>query len=343
MRSDLDRLFDVLFGKTKTGLIWHVKWFSQAPGSGFIKNDLSSVSVRNGAGPACRRPAEIGQEQTFVAFVDFIRRQMYKMFERIKNLLQRDTPKSKSQIGSGGFVFITENESIAWQGVSGGDTVRNANTEPPWIVVNHSLGAVLVSRWPGRLFRVAILEKAKEQPFPYTNYTRAVAVLVVEELRACALLGERGAALAIILDRISTLTLAEAFALSIALQPLSREIYSTAWKNWLANTDRNSNYPDDNHEDTLQIRVGNDVSPVGYALSLISSKMLNQGRAVSGPAAIAIDVEGEAELQAPWNGATSALLYAAMAYGAPDLLTLQQAAVLKFPWETVIIAPTVPC
>ncbi|WP_317203883.1 hypothetical protein [Janthinobacterium sp.] len=257
--------------------------------------------------------------------------------------MQPTIPKSKSQIGSDGFVFVTETEAIAWQGVSVGATVRNANAGPPWIVVNHSLAAVLVSRWPGRLLRVAILEKAKEQPLPYANYTRAVAALVVEELPARSLFGEHGATLAVILDRISTLTLAEALALSAALQPLSQAIYSTAWKNWLASTDRNSDCLDDNQEDTLQIRVGNEVSPVGYALSLVSSMVLNQGRAVSGPAAIAIDVEGEVELQAPWSGATSALLYAAMAYGAPGLLTLQQAAVLKFPWETVIRAPTGPC
>jgi hypothetical protein len=245
----------------------------------------------------------------------------------------------KTQIDSDGFVYVPDTEATAFSGVSAGATVRNANAGPPWIVVNHSSAAVLVARWPGRLFRVAVLEKAKEQPMPSASYTRAVAVLVVEELPAITLLGEQGAPLAAILERICTLSLDDALALSAAIQPSSSEIFSTAWKNWLAKVDGNSVYLDEDHEDTLQVRVGNAISPVGYALSLISSMVFNQGRAVSGPAAIAVDAEGEVELQAPWSGASTALLHAAMAFGAPGLLTQPQAAVLKLPWEAIMREP----
>lgn len=198
---------------------------------------------------------------------------------------------------------------------------------------------MLVARWPGRLFRVDILEKAKEQPLPSANYTRAIVVQVLEELPVRSLLGENSAPLVEILDRIITLTLDDALALSAALEPSSPEIYSLAWKNWLAKVDGSSVFLDDNHEDTLQIKVGSDVSPIGYALSLVSSMVLNRGRAVCGPAAITIDPEGEVELKAPWSGASSALLHAAMAYGAPDLLAPQNAAVLKSPWQSLMRAP----
>jgi hypothetical protein len=261
------------------------------------------------------------------------------MLKRIRTLLQSSLRSSKSRIDSDGFIYVTETETTALRGVSVGATVRNTNAGPPWIVVNHSLAAVLVSRWPGRLLRVKILEKAKEQPMAYANYTRAIAVLVVEELPAFSLLGEHGALLAEILGRISTLTLDEALALSAALQPPSREIYSAVWKNWLTKVEGNSAYLDTKHEDTLQIKVGHEVSPVGYALSLVSSMILNRGQAVSGPAAITVDAEGDVELQLPWSGAATALLHATMAYGAPGLLTLGDAVVLKFPWDTVMREP----
>jgi hypothetical protein len=262
------------------------------------------------------------------------------MLERIRSLLPSNKTGSESLIESGGFVYATETEATSLQDVGVGSTVRNADAGPPWIVVNHSLAAVLVSRWPGRLLRVEILEKAKEQPLPSANYTRAVAVQVLEELPACSLFGEHNAPLVEILDRIITLTLDDALALSAALEPSSSETYSFAWKNWLAKVEGNSVFRDDNHEDTLQVRVRCDVSPIGYALSLVSSMVLNRGRAVSGAAAITVDPEGEVELQAPWSGASSALLHAAMAYGAPDLLTQQQAAALKSPWQSLMRAPT---
>lgn len=242
----------------------------------------------------------------------------------------------KSSINMDGFVYVPDTEATAFDSVSAGATVRNANAGPPWIVVNHSLAAVLVARWPGRLFRVAILEKANEQPMPSATYTRAVAVLVVEELPTITLLGEQGAPVAAILGRIGTLTLDDALTLSAALHPSSAEIFSIAWRNWLAKVEGNSVYLDEDHEDTLQIKVGNAVSRVGYALSLVSSMVFDQGRAVSGPAAIAVDAEGEVELQAPWSGASTALLHAAMAYGAPGLITQQQAAVLTLPWEAIM-------
>ena len=263
-----------------------------------------------------------------------------KMLERIRTLLRPSAPASESRIGSGGFVYVTETEPTALRDVSVGAIVRNANAGPPWIVVNHSLASVCVSRWPGRLLRVEIVEKAKEQPMAYANYTRASAVAVIEELPAHSLLGEYGGLLADIIDQIDKLTLDDAFGLSEALQPASLEIYSTAWKNWLAKIDANSVYLDVNHEDTLQIKAEREVSPVGYALSLVSSMVLTRGKAVSGQAAITVDAEGDVELQAPWSGATTALLHAAMAVGAPNLLTPQEAEILKTPWKTKVRGPS---
>ena len=235
-----------------------------------------------------------------------------------------------------GYVYITDAETTALRDVSVGATVRNPNAGPPWIVVNHSLAAVVVSRWPGRLLRVEILEKASEQPNAHANYTRAVAVEVVEELSALSLLGEHGASIVEILARIDTLTLDEAFALSTAVQSSSPEIYSNAWKTWLTKVSGHSVYQDANHEDTVQIRIGQAVSPVGYAFSLVSFRVYNRGKAVSGPAALVVDAEGESILQAPWSEAMHALLHATLAFGAPSLLTTQEAAALKVPWETVL-------
>lgn len=250
--------------------------------------------------------------------------------------MRPSTPALKSGPDSQGFVYVTEAETTVLRDADVGSTVRNPSAGPPWIVVNHALAAVSVARWPGRLFRVEILERAREQPRSYANYTRAVAVKVAAELPTLLLLGAHGEHIAEILGRIDTLTLDEAFALAAATEPSSSEIYATAWGKWLAEVDKHSVHLDADHRDTLQIRVGHTVSPVGYALSLVSSKMQNRAQRVSGPAALCVDAGGEAELLAPWQGATSALLHAAMAYGAPGLLSSQQTAALKSSWRTVI-------
>lgn len=245
-------------------------------------------------------------------------------------------PTLETQPNLEGFVYVTDAETTGMRDAEVGSTIRNPSAEPPWIVVHRSLDDVSVARWPGRLFRVEILETASEQPMSYANYTRAVAVTVVAELPALLLLGTHGENVAKILVKIDTLTLDEAFALAEVTKPSSSEIYATAWGNWLAEVDKQSVYLDADHRNTLQIRVGPTVSPVGYALSLVYSKMHNRAQTVSGPAAICFNADGEGELQAPWQGATNALLHAAMAYGAPGLLSSQQTTALKYPWRTVI-------
>lgn len=258
------------------------------------------------------------------------------MSEPIPAALQAAVPAPTAPIATQGFLYVSEAEAGNLHGASVGATVRNATAGPPWIVVDHVLPAVRVGRWPGRLLRVGILEKAAQQPMAGASYTRAIAVIVLEELPAHVLLGEYGAALAAILRRIVTLTHADALALSAALPASARHIYSTAWNTWLARVDGQSIHRNGNHENTLQIQVGHAVSPVGYALSLVSSMVLSRAQLLSGAAAIVVDAEGEVTLQPPWSGAGMALRYAAMACGAPGLLTRQDAQVLACSWESLM-------
>lgn len=246
--------------------------------------------------------------------------------------------------GPDGYVYVadthTDTGASALKAARTRSVVRNASGGPPWIVVSHSLDSVVVARWPGRLLRVEIIEPATKQPAAYANYTRAVAVSVVAEVPAIQLFGQQGEKMAEILYRSAHLTFDEAVALSAANNRLLQEIYSQAWNAWLAEVDPQSPHLGGDHGGTLQIFAGRQVSPVGYALTLIYHEVSKKAESVPRIAGATDESEGAAPLGTPWQGAVDALLNAAMALGAPQLLTSEQAATMTAPWRTVMEIPT---
>src|SRR6188474_3531211 len=97
---------------------------------------------------------------------------------RMRNILSRI--RSIVRPRSHGFVFVPDTEDGPMRSAETGATIRNVVSGPPWIVVDHAIESIIADGWPGRLWKVSILEAAGEQPMRTAPYTRAVAVRVLE-------------------------------------------------------------------------------------------------------------------------------------------------------------------
>src|SRR5688500_11068831 len=102
-----------------------------------------------------------------------------------------------------GFLLVGHNdpEPLAAAGV--GAEVAMPVLGPPWFAVNHTLERVLLTAWPARLLRVAMLpastpEEQANLDFAASGiradagYTRVLAVRVLEELSPSILFGPHG-------------------------------------------------------------------------------------------------------------------------------------------------------
>jgi len=224
-----------------------------------------------------------------------------------------------SMMSKEGFVWVADVETGPMKThAAPGVIVRNPTPEPPWIVVDHSIQAVIASRWPGRLWRAEVVEPAAEQLNPGARGTRAVAVRVLHEEPVAHLFGPYGDVVYGIIHKAGVLEVHEVRALADALHPEGSAAYTRAWDTWMASAD-----------------LRETGSPIGVGFSVLSSVFDASARALAGDAAFLVDEEGDRYLVPPWQEASSALLHAAMAYGAPHLLSASDADILKSAWVSV--------
>jgi hypothetical protein len=240
-------------------------------------------------------------------------------------------------VGSGrthpqGFVFAAGAEEGAMQAARAGATIRNAHAGPPWIVVDHSIESVVVAKWPGRLWRVEILEAAAEQALASANYTRAVSVKVLEEHPVSTLFGPNGHLVCRVIETASALDLEDVALLAEAVHPDSRQAYSRAWSRWLGRPASAGDEAED-HADTLAV-PGNagGRSPIGSGFTVLHSVLTGRARDLAGDAPFAIDDEGDPVFTPLWASAADAFLHAAMAQGAPELTSLTDREALTAAW-----------
>ncbi|MGC4118942.1 MAG: hypothetical protein QM765_31120 [Myxococcales bacterium] len=244
---------------------------------------------------------------------------------------------------SPGFLYASH-ASRAHDAASVGAVLRNADRRPPWLIVDHTVGSVIVSQWPGRLFEVEVVDPvgpedlaAVKQPglLPGAGYTRAVAVRVLAELEAAKLFGEHGAAVVDVLERARRLSLEGAQLLADADDPRAGRCYSNAWNAWLQAEKRgDSIHAGQDHARTLEIPARQRApSPIGHGLSVVYQIVRHQAQQVGGEAALLIDEDGESRLAPPWDHAADALLHAVMALGAPRLVSQDDRRHLLRAWE----------
>jgi hypothetical protein len=218
-----------------------------------------------------------------------------------------------------------------------GEVVRIEGRGPPWIVVHHALETITISKWPGRLWRVRIIEAATTRdqskvgtPLADAGYTRSISVRILNEISPDALFGPRGSDVAAVLKKASQLDRSVAKALASSQHPDASRAYDRVWRAWLK--DRGL-HDDQDLDGTVQF-AGKTLSgsPINKGLLVLHYIVFKRARALDGTAVIQTDGEDET-LAPPWNGAASALGDAALAFGAPELATDSEKAVLLQAWR----------
>ncbi len=227
-----------------------------------------------------------------------------------------------------GFVFVADGDDDPMRAARVGATIRNAHAGPPWMVVNHSIESVVVARWPGRLWKVEVLEAAAEQPQAYANYTRAVAVRVIEEVPVASLFGANGHGVCQVIERAGAVTIEDVALLAEAVHADARGAFSRVWSRWLGRPAAEGDYAD-----TLAApgSAGGE-SPIGAGFKVLHAVLTRRARELVGDAAFAMDDEGNPVFTPLWAGAADAFLHAAMALGAPELVSTGDREVLSAAW-----------
>jgi hypothetical protein len=263
-----------------------------------------------------------------------------------------------------GFVYVADEEQGLFLCAQPGCVVARPTRSPPWIVVDHKLESVIVSRWPGKLWKVTVLDAVTDQDVvvagagrlvPDAGYTRAVSVQVLEELAPAVLFGPAGVAVCRILESISRLDYEQATALSTRVTLAAAVLYSKAWNCWLRGIAPNSYHLGQEHDHVLAIPTqrGAPQSPINQGFLIIHSQLHKRAILVSGTAALqsrracaqenneddAADYSDDDDdgmwLEPTWSRAADALLYAAMATGAREFLTEEEQRVLGAAWTGV--------
>ncbi|PWR13636.1 hypothetical protein DKT69_20120 [Micromonospora sicca] len=219
--------------------------------------------------------------------------------------------------------------------------------EPPWIVVDRSLEQIIVARWPGRLFRVAVvppssaaeraaMARAAQGLVSGAGYVRALAVDVLAELPPALLFGSQGRAIVEVIEVARSLTEERATLLASADHPAAGETYSAAWARWTG-TVHAADERDRDHSATIgHHQPGRATSPIGAGFTVLHTAVTDSAQLRGRPGALRVNPDGEQLLDETWATAGSALLHAAMAFGAPELVTGAEAAVLTAAWRAVL-------
>ncbi|WP_328664550.1 hypothetical protein [Streptomyces sp. NBC_00328] len=201
--------------------------------------------------------------------------------------------------------------------------VRPADRQPvgdEGLLVNEIAADVL--QWPSSLWRVTDLEPMRPIPSPRWMHCRAFTV--VEQVPAWLVAGPHGDAVEWVIARTRTLTGAQADALAALSDEGEEPLTRTLWSRWS--------------------RGHHTLSPVGCALTTLY-KVVNEAAHRVGPQLFGPDEEyHEVEVLSDpaWLRAFRAAYAAALALGAPELLSPGENAVLARRWTTVFGSPDLP-
>ena len=240
-----------------------------------------------------------------------------------------------------GFVYVSDEETGPMRDARAGATIRVEGRGPPWIVVDRDPSGVILARWPGRLWRVKIVEAATERdqrhvgglPLPYARYTRCISVAIDAEEDISILFGSHGAGVMPVLDVATRLTRDQAEALSANRHPDAGAAQDRVWRNWL----QHEAIPDDIHDHydgTLQMGGQKWGSPINGGLSVLHDTVFKRAQSLDGDAATESD-QDDIWLLHPWEGADRVLGDAALALGAPEQMIAEDRATLLHGWLKV--------
>lgn len=239
-----------------------------------------------------------------------------------------------------GYIYVTTEDEELFIGAKVGDRIIKKDRKPPYLVVDHTLDRIVVNRWPGKLYRVEVLDQDSDVERSINEnlveniwYTRTYGVQILEELDPFTLFGENGHSVAVIADFASAISLEQAKKLSTYSLDENRKIISKLWKNWTALTDPEYANQDIDWTDTIaEHPKGQDkVSPVGYALSLIYLRGFRRARELEDDNAIQFDEDENVYLVEKWQNVVSHLINVALSYETDGLLTDKEIKQLRQP------------
>lgn len=263
-------------------------------------------------------------------------RQKPQVLNRLFSILRKPRAAPRD-----GLVYVSDEETGPMRSASAGSVVSIPGRGPPWIVVDHEPASVILARWPGRLWRVKVLEAATERdqrhvggsPLPHARYTRCISVAVEAEEDAAVLFGVHGASVVRILDAASRLTRPDADALARSRHPGAPVAHDRAWRAWLRQQSMADEY-DRSLDGALSLGRERWRSPINEGFSVLYDAVFNRAEAVDGDAATQVE-DDEVLLIDPWDGAARVLGDAALALGAPELMNDRDRACLLSGWLAV--------
>ncbi len=256
-----------------------------------------------------------------------VMRQLLTMFHGLKRLWPRPV---RDRVGRRGFVYTPDKAPGPLTLAKVGDVV-STETTPPWIVVDHFKDSIVFTNWPGTLWLVEVVEPAPRSDQITEAYTRARTVRLLETSSATELFGPHGTSVENLLDQAARLELPEVTAIH-SPEPGSYDKYAEAWSKWLKQVGDSANIGRD-HSHTLGVGPRGYDSPIGRGLVLLFNVVHKRAKELEGDAAFTVDSDGEIHFTTRWQFAFDAAMHAAMAYGAPDLLSDFGRQLLAAPWE----------
>src|SRR5262245_1192591 len=240
-----------------------------------------------------------------------------------------------------GFVYVAVIDKGPMANAEVGRTVRIQGRAPPWIAVDHNPSSVVIARWPGRLWVVEIVDAITSRDGAArlrgdAGYIRAAAVKILCAVPVATLFGAHGGQVCTVIEAAAGLDLARAARLAEKRHPDAGDAQTRIWKRWLPP----ENIPPDRYDDlngTLAIGALREGSPIGQAPRVINHVIGRRAKALLGPSVWLVD-EADPEgawLAEPWCAASVALLDAALAFGAPDLVDGQDYGILTAAWRDI--------
>lgn len=250
--------------------------------------------------------------------------------------------KNKTDENPVGFIFSHQGDDVRIFQAAPGDRITNWSKQPPWIVVHKTLEAVTITKWPGRLLEAEILNAKNEADINAelredADYIRTTDVRIVNELPVEKIFSNNGKQLCMLFDRIVSISIADVH--SLAKQPVAdaRNIYAKIWKRWERQKSNVNPRPLSSYYNLIYSAPDNKnySSPVMQALSVVSSLFDKRVRQLAGKNGFFEDEEEEEYLTPLWKRTENRLLFAAMAYAPPHLVTSEESEQLLKPYRAV--------
>lgn len=227
--------------------------------------------------------------------------------------------------------------------------MRLSNRKPPYLVVHFAPHAPRVARWGGALWRCEVLdaitpeEEERRHGFArpaasHREYVRAAEIRLIEAASLALLFGAHGGRVVAVIDKAHALTAAEAERLAGARGADAVAARARVFDRWMAGREMPQNRLVDGHGSFLSIGI-EDASPVGQALRLIEHEVTRRAQAALGDDSLLLITFGDPDeseedvLLEPWASAAGALADAALALGAPEVVTADNREQLLAGWR----------